>query len=136
MEVIIPAGSSPGAMAVLAIVSEMSSNVAPKIILKGTSVRPFGPVSFRTMCGATSPTKPIVPPAHTAALTAREPHISTIILRWSTSTPREAAVFSPQLKRSSGRIIMSMRSTAIKEVGVIKSTSFQPRPLKLPKIQV
>ena len=49
MEVIIPAGSSPGAIAVLAIVSETKRSVAPKLMLNGMSVIPFEPLSFRTI---------------------------------------------------------------------------------------
>ena len=136
MEVIIPAGSSPGAITVRAIVSDAKSKAAPSIMLSGINVFPFAPESFLTICGAINPTKPIVPPAHTAQLTASAPEIRTKIRSRSTSTPSVEAVFSPQVSKSSGRAtakaIIIERAAGI----AIKTSSYQPRPLKLPKIQV
>lgn len=132
----IPAGSSLGAITVRARVSESSRRIAPKIMLKGMRVRLFGPVIFRTIWGAIKPTKPIVPPAQTEALTAKAPQINTRIRSLSTCTPRELAVFSPQVSRSRGCEITNIMMIEIRAAGEIKRSSFQPRPLKLPKIQV
>ena len=133
---IIPEGSSPGAMQILAKVSEINKSTAPKIMLNGKSVFAFGPKSFRVMCGAINPTKLIVPPAHTAALTASEPEIKTRVLNLSTSTPRLFAEVSPPERRSSGGTAVNIRITERIETGRIKINSFHPRPLKLPRIHV
>lgn len=46
IDVITPAGNSPGAMQTLAKVSASNSKVAPKIILTGTRIFPRGPKNF------------------------------------------------------------------------------------------
>uniref|UniRef100_A0A1I7YQH4 Transposase n=1 Tax=Steinernema glaseri TaxID=37863 RepID=A0A1I7YQH4_9BILA len=64
-----PIGSSAGASASRAIRSANSSSDAPASSDAGSNTRWSGPDNSRTMCGTTSPTKPINPAAATAAPT-------------------------------------------------------------------
>ena len=73
--VTVPTGSSAGEITVLQMVSERSKIEVPVTIESGTTVFAFAPKIFRVICGAIKPTNPIVPPAHTAAETARDPEI-------------------------------------------------------------
>ena len=136
IEVITPAGNSEGAIKTLANVSASKGKIAPKIILKGIKTLAFAPSIFLTMWGAIKPTKLIVPPAQTAQETHKAPAIKTTIRNLSTSTPKDIADFSPPESKSKDGAILKI-STKDKIAGIIKKeSSFQPRPLKLPKIQV
>ena len=80
------------------------------------------------------PTKFIVPPAHTAQLVLIETENKMSILKNCTFKPSVFALFSPVIIKSSGElkkiIIITEDIPGIK----MNLSSFQPRPLKLPKI--
>lgn len=134
-EVMIPHGSSPGFMTIRAIVSATRRREAPPKAEVQTRVLLFEEKTRRIMWGATRPTKLIVPPAHTATLTARLPAPITKILRSETFTPRFRAFSSPPFKRSRGFKISAIKTNA-RTAGIITNlSSFIPRPLKLPRSQ-
>ena len=120
IEVIIPAGNSDGAIIMRASKSDSSNKIAPKIILNGISFLALGPIILRTMCGAISPTNPIVPPAQTAELTARAPLAKTSIRKRLTSTPNAEAEVSPPESRSREGAIANIIQIEIIEKGRIK----------------
>src|SRR5574344_414229 len=135
-EVIVPTGISAGALTTRATVSASNIRIAPPTIERGISERPFAPKILRIIGGAIKPTKPIVPPAQTAAEEAREPAIITSKRSLPTSTPKESAVVSPPAKRSS--CLPEKRSSTIaRNDGIrINNNSSHPRPLKLPSIHI
>ena len=56
-----PIGSSAGAATMRAKVSATSSRIAPRHDAAGSSRRWPGPITSRSRCGTTMPTKPITP---------------------------------------------------------------------------
>ena len=136
-DIIIPAGISCGEKIVRAIVSAKITKIAPEIIDAGT--KNFAEKlnffeKMRKRWGAMIPTKFIVPPAQTAQLVLIETENKMSILKNCTFKPSVFALFSPVIIKSSGElkkiIIITEDIPGIK----MNLSSFQPRPLKLPKI--
>ena len=88
IEVITPTGSWAGAITVLQIKSERTSNIAPSNAEPGIKCLCFGPMNNRTICGVTSPIKPIIPQKETDIPTIIEAISTIFFLRDSTFNPR------------------------------------------------
>ena len=130
-----PTGSSAGAITKRQSVSEKRSKTGPAVIESGKSSFPFTPVICLIAWGAINPTKPIVPPAQTAADVAKAPATITFIRKEFTFTPKVLAVASPEESKSSWGIEIIIKKSATKDGKKINLSSFQPRPLKDPSIQ-
>src|SRR5690606_34751410 len=113
--VTIPTGSSRGSNAARASVSAHTRNTAPARAESGSSARLPGPMSSRTACGSTSPTKPIAPETATSAPVSSAPPPSSAQRAPVTGTPRAAAERSPKAKASSTRPV-SMSGTPITSI--------------------
>ena len=79
-----PIGISAGATIVRASVSAPTSSTAPNSIEAGSSSRCAGPITSRSRCGTTMPTKPTTPQTETATPVIAD--TSTIEIRFSRST--------------------------------------------------
>ena len=79
-----PIGISAGATMVRASVSAPTSRMAPSRAEAGSSSRCAGPITSRSRCGTTMPTKPTTPQIETATPVIAD--TSTIEIRFSRST--------------------------------------------------
>ena len=109
--------------------------IAPPNALAGSSRRWFGPVMRRTMCGVTSPTKPIVPPTDTHTPMSADTAIITVSLTRRTFTPMCRALSSPTAKALSSRA--QPKSTLPNTPSAPSSTRTwtYPRPAREPIVQ-
>ena len=84
---IAPTGNSRGAIAVRAIVSAKTTNIAPTIAENGTTKRLSLPTVSRTRCGTINPTNTAAPPSATAAAVSVAVQINAQRRTNATSTP-------------------------------------------------
>jgi len=96
-----PTCSMDGAMTTLPMTSAATSSRAPKAALAGIRYLLSGPMNMRTMCGATSPTKPMRPVKLTTTAEIRATRSIEIILSFPASTPMALALSSPVARRLS-----------------------------------
>ena len=91
-------GSSSGLSSVRATRSDSIRKIAPPNAQAGSSRLWFGPVSSRTICGVTRPTKPIDPPMDTHTPISADTHTSSRSFTRRTFTPMKRALSSPTAK--------------------------------------
>ena len=96
-----PTCSTDGAMTTLPMTSAATSSRAPNAALAGIRYLLSGPMNMRTMCGATSPTKPMRPVKLTTTAEIRATSIMDTILNLPASTPMALAFSSPVASRLS-----------------------------------
>ena len=135
IEVIIPIGSSDGAMIKRARISDNRRIIAPKRVEIGMRCLCFGPIISRAKCGDIRPTKPIIPQKETTIAVKTDAPKRSISRFFRILSPLETAVLSSIRSKSREVASFFKKRKAMMQATKRTRARGQDEALRLPMVQ-